>query len=137
MGLACQDTASFNDIDAQTDQTGLKIALDAVGEVLGVCRNTLPVVFDFSYLNSERFEVLGVLHLTHTSRRGQECLAWHTATVDTSTTNISTGKDSRLEILRTRMQGRPVSANTTANNGDIKVIRSFTHGEFGEIQSRW
>mmetsp|Transcript_8821 Transcript_8821/g.16859 ORF Transcript_8821/g.16859 Transcript_8821/m.16859 type:complete len:415 (-) Transcript_8821:168-1412(-) len=75
MRFACQNTLAFNDRHTQTFERGLQISLDSVGQVLGMGRNALPVVFDRSFdLDPHTRQMVSVSHFANTSRSRQESL---------------------------------------------------------------
>ena len=127
MRVARQHTTTLNDVDAESDETRLEVALDAVGEVLGVIGDTLTVIADIVDSNSEGFQVLRILHFANASTGGQEGLAGDTTAVDAGTTDVVAGKDGGFEVLGTTVKGSSVTADTASNDGDIKVVRPIGH----------
>jgi hypothetical protein len=98
MGLASQDTPAFNDINSQSDQTGLEVSLDTAGKILGMGSNAFSGVLDLSFdVNTKVRKVLSILHFPNPSRGCQEGLAGDTSSVDTGSAHVAAGKDGSLE----------------------------------------
>jgi hypothetical protein len=65
-----------------------------------------------------------ILHVSHSSRRGQKSLAGDAAAIDAGSSNVSTGKDGTLQPLSTGVQRCAVAAHAASNNRDIQVVLS-------------
>jgi hypothetical protein len=72
VGLSRQNTPAFNDVASKADQTVLKVALDSVGQVLGVVGNSFTRICDFTFhFNTKALEVGRIPHFTDTTTGGQ------------------------------------------------------------------
>mmetsp|Transcript_26417 Transcript_26417/g.40899 ORF Transcript_26417/g.40899 Transcript_26417/m.40899 type:complete len:373 (+) Transcript_26417:549-1667(+) len=118
-----QCTTTLDDITSQSYQTSLQIALDAVGEVLGMIGNALTIVLDRSTNFDAHICQVGLIaHIPHTSTGRQECLAGDAATVDAGSSHVPTGKYGSFEALCATVQCCSVAAHSTSDDGHIEII---------------
>jgi hypothetical protein len=137
MGLGCEHTPSFNDFHAQTRQRGFQVALDFIGQILGVRGNPRAIIGHIPLdRNTKGRQVIGIAHFPDPSGRRQERFGGDAAAIDARAADVAAGKDGGAQFLGPGVEGRAVATDAAANNGDVKVvIAAFAGGEGSRAES--
>jgi hypothetical protein len=98
MRLARQTATSFNHVHTESNERRFKIALDAIGEILGMSGNAFARKCNVIGINihTQTRQVRLTLHFAHATTGGQQRLAGNAAAIDARAAHVATGKDGRF-----------------------------------------